>query len=136
MREKEAKIKTEQTKEYNRRHAVNELSHLSSGDRVYIPDRKENAVVVAKTQSHVPITSTLTVTQLLEETDASSIQILKKQSTQQEALYPILLKLLRISHLFWRRRKMLYGLLKSLLFQFLFLEPLLVPEEKSTRPRD
>ena len=50
LREKEAKIKTEQTKEYNRRHAVNELSHPSSGDRVYIPDRKENAVVVAKTQ--------------------------------------------------------------------------------------
>ena len=50
MREKEAKIKTEQTKEYNRRHAVKELSHLSSGDRVYIPDGKENAVVVAKTQ--------------------------------------------------------------------------------------
>ena len=49
LREKEAKIKTEQTKDYNRRHAVKELSHLSPGDRVYIPDRKENAVVVAKT---------------------------------------------------------------------------------------
>ena len=46
--EKEAKIKTEQTKDNNRRHAVKELSHLSPGDRVYIPDRKENAVVVAK----------------------------------------------------------------------------------------
>ena len=49
LREKEAKIKTEQTKDYNRRHAVKELSHLSPGDRVYIPDRKENEVVVAKT---------------------------------------------------------------------------------------
>ena len=49
LREKEGKIKTEQTKDYNRRHAVKELSHLSPGDRVYIPDRKENAVVVAKT---------------------------------------------------------------------------------------
>ena len=116
LREKEGKIKTEQTKDYNRRQAVKELSHLSPGDRVYIPDRKENAVVVAKTQSHVPITSTLTVTQLLEETDGSSIQILKKQSAQQEALYPILLKLLRISHLFQQRRKILYRLLKSLLF--------------------
>ena len=47
--EKEGKIKPEQTKEYNRRHAVKELSHLSPGDRVYIPDRKENAVVVTKT---------------------------------------------------------------------------------------
>ena len=37
------------TNEYNRRHAVKELSNLSPGDRVYIPDRKENAVVVAKT---------------------------------------------------------------------------------------
>ena len=46
LREKEAKITTEQTKEYNRRHAVKELSNLSPGDRVYIPDRKENAVVV------------------------------------------------------------------------------------------
>ena len=115
---------------------VKELSHLTPGDRVYIPDRKENEVVEAKTQSHVPITSTLTVTQLLKETDGSSIQILKKQSTQQEALYPILLKLLRISDLFWRRRKMLYGLLKSPPFQFLFLEALLVAEEKSNHPRD
>ena len=49
LREKEAEIKTEQTKEYNRRHAVKELSHLSPCDSVYIPDRKENAVVVAKT---------------------------------------------------------------------------------------
>ncbi|PFX21652.1 Transposon Ty3-I Gag-Pol polyprotein [Stylophora pistillata] len=49
LREKEAKIKTEQMKEYNRRHAVKELSNLSPGDRVYIPDRKENAVVVSKT---------------------------------------------------------------------------------------
>ena len=46
--EKEAKIKTEQTKD-NNQHAVKELSHLSPGDRVYIPDRKENTVVVAKT---------------------------------------------------------------------------------------
>lgn len=38
-------------KEYNRRHAVNELSNqLSPGVRVlYIPDRKENVVVVNKT---------------------------------------------------------------------------------------
>ena len=51
MLEKEAKIKTEETKDYNRRHAVKELSNLSPGDRgVYISDRKENAVVVAKTK--------------------------------------------------------------------------------------
>ena len=37
--EKETKIKTEQTKKYNRRRTIKELSHLSSGDRVYIPDR-------------------------------------------------------------------------------------------------
>lgn len=49
MRETEAKIKTKQTEDYNRRHAVKELSNLSPGDRVYIPDRKENAVVVDKT---------------------------------------------------------------------------------------
>ena len=48
LREKEAKLKTEQTKAYNRRHAVKELSDLSPGYRVYIPDHKENAVVVAK----------------------------------------------------------------------------------------
>ena len=49
LREKEAKIKTEQTKEYNRGHAAKELSNLSRGDRVFIPDRTENVVVVAKT---------------------------------------------------------------------------------------
>ena len=49
LREKEGKIKTEPTKDYNRRHAVKDLSDLSPGDRVYIPDRKEKAVVVAKT---------------------------------------------------------------------------------------
>ena len=49
LREKEAKIKTVQTKDYKRRHAVKELIHLSPGDRVYIADRKENAEVVAKT---------------------------------------------------------------------------------------
>ena len=69
LREKEANIKTEQTKEYNRRHAVKELSSLSPGDCVYIPDRKGNAVVVAKTPKPP---------QLLEETDGSSIQILRK----------------------------------------------------------
>ena len=49
LREKEANIKTEQTKDCKRRHAVKELSNLSPGDRVYFPERKENAVVVAKT---------------------------------------------------------------------------------------
>ena len=49
LREKEAKIKTEQTKEYNRGHAAKELSNLSRGDRVFIPDHTENVVVVAKT---------------------------------------------------------------------------------------
>ncbi|XP_022806280.1 uncharacterized protein K02A2.6-like [Stylophora pistillata] len=49
LREKETKIKTEQMKEYIQHHAVKELSNLLPGDRVYIPDRKENAVVVSKT---------------------------------------------------------------------------------------
>ena len=35
LREKEARVKTKQIKEYNRRHAVKEeLSNLSPGDRV------------------------------------------------------------------------------------------------------
>ena len=66
LREKEAKIKTEETKDYNRRHAVKELSNLSPSDRgVYISDRKENAVVVAKTTEpgsyHLDIDSNVTV---------------------------------------------------------------------------
>ena len=63
MREKEAKIKTEETKDYNRRHAVKELSNLSPNDRgVYISDRKENAVVVAEPRSyHLDIDSNVTV---------------------------------------------------------------------------
>ena len=46
LRETETKLKTKQTEDYNRRYAVKQLSNLSPGDRVYIPDRKENAVVV------------------------------------------------------------------------------------------
>ena len=65
LREKEAKIKTEETKDYNQRHAVKELSNLSPSDRgVYISDRKENAVVVAKTTEpgsyHLDIDSNVT----------------------------------------------------------------------------
>ena len=80
LREKEAKIKTEQTKDYNRRHAVKELSHLSPGDRVYIPDRKENAVVVAKTPEprsyYLDTDSNATVRR--NQTDGRSIQIVKE----------------------------------------------------------
>ena len=46
LREKEDKIKGKQTSRYNKCHAARELSPLSNGDRVYIPDRKENTVVV------------------------------------------------------------------------------------------
>ena len=46
LREKEDQIKAKQTNGYNKRHAARELSPLATGDRVYIPDRKENAVVV------------------------------------------------------------------------------------------
>jgi len=34
---------------YNQRHAAKELSNLLPGDQVYVPDRRENAVVVRKT---------------------------------------------------------------------------------------
>lgn len=57
LRETETKLKTKQTEDYNRRHAVKEVSNLSPGDRVYILDRKENAVVVDKHLNLVPITS-------------------------------------------------------------------------------
>ena len=114
------------------------LSNLSPSDCLYIPDRKENAVVVAKTPEpcsyYLDTDSNATVWR--NQTDGSSIQILKEQSTQQEALYPILLKLRRISHLFWQRRMKLYDLLKSLSFQFPFQQPLLFPGDKLTRPRD
>ena len=45
LREKEDQIKAKQTNGYNKRHTARELSPLATGDRVYIPDRKENAVV-------------------------------------------------------------------------------------------
>ena len=45
-REKEDQIKAKQTNGYNKRHAARELSPLATGDRFYIPARKENAVVV------------------------------------------------------------------------------------------
>ena len=81
MREKEAKIKTEETKDYNRRHAVKELSNLSPSDRgVYISDRKENAVVVAKTPEprsyYLDTDSNATVRR--NQTDGRSIQIVKE----------------------------------------------------------
>ncbi|XP_015768943.1 PREDICTED: ankyrin-1-like [Acropora digitifera] len=47
--ETEEKIKSKQVVQYNQRHAAKELSNLLPGDRVYVPDRRENAVVVGKT---------------------------------------------------------------------------------------
>ena len=35
--------------QYNQRRAAKELSDLLPGDRVYVPERRENAVVVSKT---------------------------------------------------------------------------------------
>ena len=35
--------------QYNQRHAAKELSDLLPGDRVYVPNRRENAIVVSKT---------------------------------------------------------------------------------------
>ena len=49
VREKEEKIKTKQAVHYNQRHAAKELSSLLPSDRVYVPHRRENAVVVSKT---------------------------------------------------------------------------------------
>ena len=49
LRETEEKIKTKQVVYYNQRHGAKELSSLLPGDRVYVPDRRENAVVVSKT---------------------------------------------------------------------------------------
>ena len=48
LRETEEKIKSKQVVQYNQRHAAKELSDLLPGDRVYVPDRRENAVVVGK----------------------------------------------------------------------------------------
>ena len=47
--ETEEKIKSKQAVQYNQRHAAKELSDLLPGDRVYVPDRLENGVVVSKT---------------------------------------------------------------------------------------
>lgn len=47
--ETEEKIKTKQVVNYNQRHAAKELRNLLPGDRVYVPNRRENAVVVSKT---------------------------------------------------------------------------------------
>lgn len=47
--ETEEKIKTKQVVNYNQRHAAKELSNLLPGDRVYVPNRRENAAVVSKT---------------------------------------------------------------------------------------
>ena len=49
LRETEEKIKSKQVVQYNQRHAAKELGDLLPGDRVYVPDRRENAVVVGKT---------------------------------------------------------------------------------------
>ena len=47
--ETEEKIRSKQVVQYNQRHAAKELSDLLTGDRVYVPDCRENAVVVSKT---------------------------------------------------------------------------------------
>ena len=49
LREKEERIKSKQAVQYNQRHAAKELSDLLPDDRVYVPDRRENAVVASKT---------------------------------------------------------------------------------------
>ena len=49
LREMEEKIKTKQAVHYNQRHAAKELRNFIPGDHVYVPDRRENAVVVSKT---------------------------------------------------------------------------------------
>ena len=46
LREKEDQINAKQINGYKKRHAARELSPLATGDRVYIPDRKENAFFV------------------------------------------------------------------------------------------
>ena len=53
LREKEDQIKAKQTNGYNKCHAARELSPLATGDRVYIPDRKESQV--CKLVSHLTI---------------------------------------------------------------------------------
>ena len=47
--ETEEKIKTKHVVNYKQRHAAKELSNLLPGDRVYVPNRRENAAVVSKT---------------------------------------------------------------------------------------
>ena len=49
LRETEERIKSKQGVKHNQRHAGKELSDLLPGDRVYVPDHRENAVVVNKT---------------------------------------------------------------------------------------
>ena len=49
LRETEEKMKSKQVLQYYQRHAAKELSNVLPGDRVYVPDRRENAVVVSKT---------------------------------------------------------------------------------------
>ena len=49
LRETDDKIKSKQAVQYNQQHAAKELTDLLPGDRVYVPDRRENAVVVSKT---------------------------------------------------------------------------------------
>ena len=53
LRETKEKIKSKQVVQYNQRRAAKELSDLLPGDRVYVPDRRENAVVVSKTPEPV-----------------------------------------------------------------------------------
>ena len=48
LKKTEVMLKAKQTEDYNKRHAAKELSLLVPGDRVYVPDRKENVVVVNK----------------------------------------------------------------------------------------
>ena len=49
LRETEGRIKSKKAVQYNQQHTATELSDLLPGDRVYVPDCQENAVVVSKT---------------------------------------------------------------------------------------
>ena len=49
LRVTEAETKRKQVAQYNQRHRASNLSELEPGETVYIPDYKENAVVINKT---------------------------------------------------------------------------------------
>ena len=49
LRVTEAETKRKQAAQYNQRHRASNLSELETGETIYIPDYKENAVVINKT---------------------------------------------------------------------------------------